>query len=75
MKTKPKVGQRLRLLAWAQKSRAGFSVPVVCVQANDTRDTLAASLRPLARQCQVLVKLADGADVWVTRDDLEPEDT
>jgi hypothetical protein len=70
---KPKPGERLRLYGWAQKSRQGFSVACVVLDALDTRDTLASSLRPRATDCEVKVRLPDDSEVWVTRADLETE--
>lgn len=72
MKRKPKVGEKLRLYALTQKSRMGFSIEVECKDAFDANDALSRSFRMPAEKCDVLVKLHDGHEVWVTRADVEP---
>lgn len=74
MKRKPRIGERLSLLAWSQKSRAGFAVSVECLDPWDRNETLLRT-RPLAKDCAVLVKLPCGGTLTVTRDDLEPEES
>lgn len=70
MKRKPAKGEPLLLLAWAQKSRKGFSVRVECISAHDRDDALMG--KTPAAKCLVTVLMPCGQLVEVTRADLEP---